>query len=605
MTEEQLSPTSALIAHLEAAIDDQKILYVGCAYSSVAEQLLERGARLVHVLDPDPQRVTKAAAQNRNPKINYSQLSESGLRDGSYGLTIIEEVESLPAPQNLIAQAKRTISNQGFVVFTIRANPSDNALLSPERPGSNGSLMSWSDFSSQVSTAFQRSRFLAQSPFVGYGVVHLDLDAAPEPALDNGFLQGQPEPAEFYAAICGEREAFDELQLEEMTIAQLPALELLRTRKSQKTAAINEDRRRADELELEVQQLRRRTHPEELERLRAELEERNEQLRAAQATIERQKARAATNDVSFVSEGSSSNSHELRQLQERLDEAERVASRSQKETSWAEQRVKKIEQELEQVLREVDETSSGVSQNDYDQLRSKFNRAQAEKVALVDEHQALKAELKSVHQSLQAKEKIGEKAETAQKKLRAQVEKLSKENEELQKKLSSQEPSEDDKKRLKEQNAAIQDFKKSLADAEADADLYYRRYRDVEEELEESMQRLDASEEIIKKIKARASGASESQLRERDESIQRLEKDIARLESYAEGLIAQLKLHEKSITKNESLQKDAKQKSKHADAASWEELQTLRQQLAETAADLEESRWTIGQLRQEAISGSI
>jgi len=55
-------PSSVLAAFVEQLAETRRVIVFGDASAPLWEQLLDRGARSVHVCDPDPARVAAAAA---------------------------------------------------------------------------------------------------------------------------------------------------------------------------------------------------------------------------------------------------------------------------------------------------------------------------------------------------------------------------------------------------------------------------------------------------------------------------------------------------------------------------------------------------------------
>ena len=70
MTEpSSLEPSIALAAYAEPLAANRRVLVFGNALGSLAVQLMERGARAVHVCDSDALRVSEATARNRSTQI--------------------------------------------------------------------------------------------------------------------------------------------------------------------------------------------------------------------------------------------------------------------------------------------------------------------------------------------------------------------------------------------------------------------------------------------------------------------------------------------------------------------------------------------------------
>lgn len=548
MNQARLSPTSALVAHAESLISGGRILVVGPADSALSEHLLERGARLVQVLDPDPKRVAQAAAHNSERLVSFSQLNESSFRDSSYDCVIVEDLASANQPRELLRGLKRALSAQGVAIIACSSDETSSGLLGVQR----GELR-FSQFSESVHATFEQVLLVAQTPFVGYAVVHLDLDAPPEPALDNGFLTGSADGADFYVAIAGRTEVIDALDFEDMTIVQFPATRALENGNAAQRATEQRSKRRIEALETEVRELRARGDSEEIERLTAELEKRDSWIRQlesraesadtraddAEATLERNEEELRALRERLQGEEQRASREDFEALRERLAEAERQAARSQKELRWAEERVTKLGQELEGAWTAV-ETQGRATEDAraLDQKRAEDEKARADRLG----------------QQLQLREKDIER---------------------LEKRVNAQEHE------LIEVGHHLADAEDRFQESELDLDRARDEIERIEAELEK--RRGPSAEEVTAEI-----GALEDKLQERGRAVRELEAELARLQTYAQTLVAELALRpiqpEEPVTTNpEQLR---------------EELARLEKSLAEREADLLAATWTIGTLEK-------
>lgn len=287
MNRAPLSPSSAFIAHIEPLVDDRRVLVIGNAERSVAEHLLERGARLVQLLDPDPKRIAQAAAQNSERRLTFAQLTKSSLRDGSFDVILVEDVALADDLNELISGIAKTMSSRSLAIFCA-SNPDATTGLLGASPGT----VDYDDLADATEANFEAVWMLGQAPFVGYSVVQLGLDHPPEPALDNAYLAGEGEAPDFYLAICGTEDALAEVSLEDMTIVQLPAVRFV-----EDSQEIHRDRerratRRIETLEGEIATLRRKGQDQKIEQLTSELEKRDSWIRQLEGRAESADARA-------------------------------------------------------------------------------------------------------------------------------------------------------------------------------------------------------------------------------------------------------------------------------------------------------------------------
>src|SRR6187402_2356841 len=97
MTEpSSLEPSIALAAYAEPLASNRRVLVFGNALAPLPLQLLERGARSVHVCDRDALRASEAKARNRSTQISFSSLAESdlALQDAAFDLALIDDLSA-------------------------------------------------------------------------------------------------------------------------------------------------------------------------------------------------------------------------------------------------------------------------------------------------------------------------------------------------------------------------------------------------------------------------------------------------------------------------------------------------------------------------------
>ena len=291
----------AAIAHIESALEKSRVVFMGNALDGAAEVVIARGARLCHVLDLDARRVATAAQRNGERRITYSQRSEANFRDGAYDVAIIQDLAEEAVPAHLLDGLRRALSNEGIAVVAASAEHGAAFLGNP------AARMGYADFVRSVRAVFPHAIIAAQTPFLASAIVRLDLDEAPTPALDNAFLEGEADEVSQYLAICGSSEVLRQLDLEEMSVVQFKARSVLARGQVEQETLLNRAERRA-----------------------AALEE------ALEAERNRPRALAPVVDVE--------------PLKEKLDTSERELERVRRERKWADDRVRRLERELEEAL---------------------------------------------------------------------------------------------------------------------------------------------------------------------------------------------------------------------------------------------------------------
>lgn len=302
-SEPKLMPSVALAAYLEALVQGRRVLVFGDATSALTDHLLNRGARLVHVYDPDPGRVTEAQAQNTSRSVHFAPLSEGSLalREGAFDAAIVENVAAIGDVDKALGELRRALSTRGVALIAC-ANPEVELRLLPDGDHADVAIDYYSLYDA-VSQHFEHVRMLGQTPFVGYAVVDFAPDSEPLPSLDTASLPGGAEEPEWYVALASPRA----MLLDEFAIVQLPFAatlrrgqdrggdELLRAARASERRA----RQRLVALEAENKRLSRlrgftsaRSDSAELERLRRELKRRDDWIAQLEARAEAADARA-------------------------------------------------------------------------------------------------------------------------------------------------------------------------------------------------------------------------------------------------------------------------------------------------------------------------
>ena len=223
MTEpSSLEPSIALAAYAEPLASNRRVLVFGNALASLSLQLLERGARSVHVCDPDALRAAEAGARNRSTQISFSSLADSdlSLRDGSFELGLVDNLGAFDALA-LLRTIKRALGSRGVAVI---ACPNPEAAFPLLRSNTSASTsLDYYALYDAVAAEFEYVRMLGQTPFVGYAIADFSASGEPEPALDTSFVPGGAEEPDSFIALASAHE----VRLDEFAVIQLPTRRLL------------------------------------------------------------------------------------------------------------------------------------------------------------------------------------------------------------------------------------------------------------------------------------------------------------------------------------------------------------------------------------------
>jgi SAM-dependent methyltransferase len=299
-----LRPSIALCAYAEPLLEGRRVVVFGDSSSALAQQLLERGARIVHVYDPDVSRVAEAATRNRSRSVSIAPLPEGTLavRDGAFDVGLVEDLTLTGPVHSVVKRLRRALSPRG-VALVAAPNPEAVTRLLPARKIIDGALDYYQLYDA-VAAEFHHVRMLGQTPFVGFAIVDFAAGAAPEPSLDTAFVTGGAEEPEWFIALASDMP----LHLDEFAVVQLPmsalALGERDTALEQELARAREAERRARERMAELEatlgeqghrlraQEPKQADPAELAALRAELARRDKWIVELEARASVADARA-------------------------------------------------------------------------------------------------------------------------------------------------------------------------------------------------------------------------------------------------------------------------------------------------------------------------
>lgn len=201
----QHHPATVIASYVESLARGRRIAVFGDATSGFAEVVLERGARLVHVFDPDPVRVADALARqavHRGLRPQVAELSpDLGVRDGAFDLVIVPDLSLLPEPKEIVRRARRLMPPSG-VAFFAAPNPEAVRWLFPPS-AAVGDAPGYYELFDLVSLEFAEVKMLGQAPFVGYSMVDFAAEE-PEVVVDTSMLL-EAEVPEWFVAVGSER----------------------------------------------------------------------------------------------------------------------------------------------------------------------------------------------------------------------------------------------------------------------------------------------------------------------------------------------------------------------------------------------------------------
>jgi hypothetical protein len=295
-------PSVVVSAFAQSQIEGRCVLVFGSAMGSVWEKALERGARLVHVCDPNPERLAEAAAKNTLQSVSFAPLSSQttlAVRDGAFDIGIIDNLSAMSDLPMLVRRLKRALSPRGLAFITAPNPDVQDALVSPA--DTTKQVLDYYTLYDIVRTEFPIVRMLGQMPFVGYTVAELAPVAEPEPKLDAGFVMGGTEEPEWFVAAASAQP----FELDGFTVVQLPMADVLHNNATRQLREQLRSSRHAERsaverlarLEAQLSQVQQRHTEQRMSaELSRQLEELKEELRRKERWIASVEARATAAD---------------------------------------------------------------------------------------------------------------------------------------------------------------------------------------------------------------------------------------------------------------------------------------------------------------------
>jgi len=208
-------PSHLLCLYAEPLAAGRRVLVVGDATQDLGTRLLEMGARLVHVYDPDPERVRLAQADfPRGIVLRHLRGDDLDVRDGAFDLVLVPDVALLEDPTSLVARLRRVVDADGAVLVAAR-NPQawDGSQTAETR------VVDYYELYDIVSLQFACVRMIGQVPFFGAAIAELgETDEDPEVSVHTELLT-EAEPPEYFIALASHS---DHIRLEPYAIVQLP-----------------------------------------------------------------------------------------------------------------------------------------------------------------------------------------------------------------------------------------------------------------------------------------------------------------------------------------------------------------------------------------------
>jgi SAM-dependent methyltransferase len=267
-------PALALGVYAEELANGARVAVFGDATSEIAEELIERGARLVHVFDSDPARIAEATARGQHRSIFYAQLppgGDVGVRDGAFDFVLVPDLSLTTDPTALLGLLRRVLSPAGAALIATPNFDAKAPLVA--HPKSRSSPLGYYDLYDAVAAHFTSVRMIGQAPFVGYAIAEFAA-SDPEPTIDTSLADVQKKEPDWFLVLAGERN----VRLDPFALIEIPKVDLPafggRAPLSVVPVSLPRDEARIAELEAArdtaLESLRQQEHLVREERLRAD-----------------------------------------------------------------------------------------------------------------------------------------------------------------------------------------------------------------------------------------------------------------------------------------------------------------------------------------------
>jgi hypothetical protein len=294
-----LHPSLVLSAYVEPLVRGRRVAVLGDATSGLADELGQRGARLVHVYDPDAARTAEAlarAAPGRPHQVSYAVLAgDLGVRDGAFDAILVPDLSLFTDPADVMRRVRRLCAASGVAIFVTPNNGVQGRRLLPggtggEAAGRAAGALGYYELFDLVSLQFAKVRMVGQAPFVGYTVADFAPGGEPEVSVDTSLLAASEEP-EHFIAVASDRA----VALEAYTVVELPwadvaeaigAAEASASVRSGERLALTEAQARAALMSAELDKMREREAEHDREAEARDLALTSASARVAELTAE-------------------------------------------------------------------------------------------------------------------------------------------------------------------------------------------------------------------------------------------------------------------------------------------------------------------------------
>lgn len=214
---DMVDPSVVLAPYLEPLVRGRRVVVLGDSSGTLSASLIDRGARLVHVYDPDPVRAAESAARfaaERSLVIARLPDSDLAVRDGAFDAVVVPDLALFERPEEIVRKAARLSGPHGAALFASR-----NLEVPGATPALRGRELSYYELYDTVSLQFSEVRMLGQAPFMGYVIADFAPEDEPDVSVDTSLMERGAEEPQWFLALASSRP----VRLDAYSIVQIPS----------------------------------------------------------------------------------------------------------------------------------------------------------------------------------------------------------------------------------------------------------------------------------------------------------------------------------------------------------------------------------------------
>ena len=214
------TPADVLAVHAEPLVRGRRVALLGVADDGLIERLLELGARVLYVYDPQLAVEPMRARGDARVTIAPLRAGDLGVREGAFDVALIPDLALLGEAEAALTQLRRLIGVAGVGLVGCRNEAAPRAWL---ESGESPPPPSYDELYDLCSLQFAEVRMLGVAPFAGYAVAEFAPEREPGIAFDAS-LAGAEAP-EWFVAVVAQRVS---AELEPYAVVQVPCDAIVR-----------------------------------------------------------------------------------------------------------------------------------------------------------------------------------------------------------------------------------------------------------------------------------------------------------------------------------------------------------------------------------------